>query len=252
MTTPNDNLISTLKLAGLNQSEATVYLTCLEIGASSAWEIYAKSGIKRPTVYAILENLVADGVASKTDDGKRTIFSVVQPAELLLTIENKKNEFKESLTLFDAVASQSVEKPKIRVFEGIEGVRQAYMLSHAQPEDSEVLVMGSPDVWIQYAEANRAYIGDRLKNKIHLRMILPDLKKNKVFLKDDIKELRQTRFLASDVYSPRVETQVFANTVVYIAHSEKTPFATVIENDSIAYDERQRFEMLWKVSKPAK
>jgi len=249
MTTQNDNLIPILKLAGFNQSEAKIYLTCLEIGASSAWDIYLKSGIKRPTCYAVLDNLVADGIASKSFDGKRTIFSVVQPQELLLTIDNRKNEFKESLPLFDAVASQSMEKPKIRIYEGIEGVRQAYMLSHAQPEDSEVLVMGSPDVWIQYAEANRAYISDRMKNKIHLRMILPDLKKNKVFLKDDIKELRQTRFLSLDVYSPKVETQIFGNTVIYIAHSEKTPFATVIENDSIAYDEKQRFELLWKSAK---
>ena len=131
MTTPNDNLISTLKLAGFNQSEAKIYLTCLEIGASSAWDIYLKSGIKRPTVYAVLDNLVADGVAAKTFDGKRTIFSIVQPADLLLTIDNRKNEFRESLPLFDAIASQSIEKPKIRIYEGIEGVRQAYMLSHS-------------------------------------------------------------------------------------------------------------------------
>jgi len=249
MTTLNEQLISILKLAGFNETEARIYLTCLELGASSAWDIYLKSGIKRPTVYAVLDNLVADGVASKSFDGKRTIFSVVQPQELLLTIDNRKNEFKESLSLFDAVASQSIEKPKIRIYEGIEGVRQAYMLSHQQPEGSEVLVMGSPDVWIEYAEANRAYIADRLRNQIHLRMILPDLKKNKVFLKDDEKELRQTRFLSSEIYSPKVETQIFANTVIYIAHSEKTPFATVIENDSIAFDERQRFEMLWKTAK---
>jgi len=248
-TQPNDNLITVLKLAGFNQTEAKVYLTCLEIGASSAWDIYLKSGIKRPTVYAVLDNLVADGIASKSFDGKRTIFAVVQPQELLLTIDNRKNEFRESLPLFDAVASQSVEKPKIRIYEGIEGVRQAYMLSHAQPEGSEILVFGSPDIWLQYAEANRAYIKNRIEKKLSLRAILPESKKYKKFIKDNEKELRQTRFLPQDIYSPRVETQIFGNTVVYIAHSEKSPFATVIENDSIAFDERQRFEVLWKMAK---
>ena len=248
MTIQNENLISTLRLAGLNQSEAKIYLTCLELGSSSAWNIYLKTGLKRPTVYAVLENLVADGIATKTFDGKRTIFTVVKPSELLLTIENKKNEFKESLSLFDAVASKSIEKPKIRVFEGIDGVRQAYLLSHNQPEGSEILVFGKPDIWIQYAEANRAYIKDRLAKRLALRAILPDLAKNKIFLKDDKKELRETRFLPKEIYDPRVETQIFTNTVIYIAHSEKEPFATVIENDSIYFDEKQRFEALWKIA----
>lgn len=249
MTTPNENLISTLKLVGLNTTESKIYLASLELGPASAWNIYLKTGIKRPTCYAVLDNLVAEGIAAKTNDGTRTIFSVAKPEELLLTMDSRKNEFKESLPLFDAVASDSVEKPKIRIFEGIDGVRQAYMLSHNQPEGSEVLVFASPDIWIQYAEANRAYIADRLANKIFLKTILPDRAKNKVFLKDDKKELRETRFLSPDHYSPRVETQVFGDTIVYIAHSEKEPFATVIENKAIAHDERDRFELLWRLAK---
>jgi len=249
MTTVNNNLISTLKLAGLNETEAKVYLACLELGPTSAWNIYLKTGIKRPTCYAVLENLVADGIASKTNDGTRTVFSVVKPEELLFTLENRKNEFRESLSLFDAVASKSAEKPRVRVYEGMDGVRQAYMLSHNQPEESVVLVLGSPDVWYQHAEANRAYIADRMTKRIHLKMILPDLSKNKVSLGEDRKELRETRFLSPKNYSPKVETQIFGNTVIYIAHSEKEPFATVIENSAIAHDEKERFSQLWQIAK---
>lgn len=249
MTTTNENLISTLKLAGLRDSEAKIYLVCLELGPSSAWNIYLKSGIKRPTCYAILDELVGEGIAAKNSDGQRTIFSVVSPTELLLKLESKKNQFKESLPLFDAVASKSAGKPKIRVYEGIEGVRQAYLLSHAQPEESVVLVLGSPDIWYKHSEANRAYIADRMVRRIHLKMILPDLPKNKVSLKDDKKELRETRFLPPVKYSPKVETQIFGDTVIFIAHSEKEPFATVIENAAIAHDERERFLALWNLAK---
>ncbi len=243
------DLISTLKLAGMNETEAKVYLACLELGPASAWNIYLKTGIKRPTCYAVLDSLVADGIAAKTNDGTRTIFSVVKPNELLQTIESRKNEFKESLPLFDAIASDSIEKPRIRLFEGIDGVRQAYMLSHEQPEGSDVLVCGSSDVWMQYEEANRAYIAERLAKKIKLRVLYSDTKNNRAYSATDKKELRESRFLPEDTYSPKVETQIFGNTVIYIAHSEKSPFATVIENSAIAHDERERFNALWKIAK---
>ena len=248
MTTTNDNLISTLKLAGMNETEAKIYLACLELGPASAWNIYLKTKIKRPTCYAVLDNLVADGLASKTDDGVRLIFSVAEPKKILMKIDQRKNEFHKSLPLFDALKSESKEKPKIRVYEGVEGVRQAYMLSLDQPDDSEILVLGSAKIWSEYNDANKLYVAERVSKNIKLKVIFANTNENHVFLKLDREEMRETKFLPPEYFNPKVETQVYGNTVVYIAHSEKEPFATVIENESIANDEKQRFEILWKVS----
>lgn len=249
MTTTNDNLTSTLNLAGLNDSEAKVYLTCIELGPASAWNIYLKSGIKRPTCYAVLENLVADGIAAKTDDGQRTIFSVINPAELLLKIDSRRNQFKESLALFDAISSKSSQKPKVRIYEGIEGIRQSYLLGLGQPEGSEILIFGSANIWIENKEGNQAYISERLSKNINLKILFADIKSNHSLLANDKKELRSTRFLSERKYNPVTETQIFGGTVVYIAHSETEPFATVIENAAIAHDEKQRFESLWNVAR---
>ena len=248
MTTTNENLITTLKLAGLNETEAKIYLACLELGKSSAWNIFKKTGIKRPTCYAVLDNLVADGIAFKAFDGTRTIFSVIEPEKLLMTIDNRKNEFRASLPLFDALKSESPAKPKIKVYEGIEGVRQAYMLSLDQPEGGEILVLGSTKVWAEYSDINKSYVAERVSKNISLRALFANTKDNHIFLKMDRHEMRESRFLPQKYFDPKVETQVYGDTVVYIAHSEKEPFATVIENESIANDVRQRFEILWEIS----
>lgn len=248
MTTPNIDLISSLKLAGMNESEAKIYLACLELGPASAWSIYLKTKIKRPTCYAVLDNLLADGIASKTYDGSRAIFSVVAPANLLMTLENRKNEFRQSLPLFDALKSESKEKPKIRVYEGLEGLRQAYMLGLNQPEGSEILIYGAAKIWADFSEANKAYIAQRVTKNIVLRILFANTEVNHTFLKMDREELRETRFLPPEYFSPKVETQVFGSTVIYIAYADKEPFATVIENEAIASDERERFEILWTVS----
>lgn len=249
MTIQNENLISTLKLAGLNETEAKIYLANLELGPSSAWNIYLKTKIKRPTCYAVLDNLVADGIATKTNDGNRNIFTVIDPEKLLMSLEVKKNEFFKSLPLFDALKSESKEKPKIRVYEGIEGVFQAYMLGLDQPEGSEILVFGSTKIWAKYNSLIKVYLAERVTKNINIRALYTNSKDKHLYLKMDREELRETKFLPRDYYDPKVETQVFGGTVIYIAHSEKEPFATVIEDESIAFDVRQRFEILWQVSK---
>ena len=248
MTIVNQNLISTLKLAGLNETEAKIYLACLELGPASAWNIYKKTGIKRPTCYAVLDNLLTDKIASKKDDGNRAIFAVIEPAQLLMTMENRKNQFHQSLPLFDALKSESKEKPKIWVYEGIEGVKQACMLGVDQPEDGEILILASAEIWSKYSQSNKTYLAERVTKNIGQRVLFTNTKENQTFLKMDREELRETRFLPQDYFNPKAETQVFGDTVVYMTDSSKEPFATVIENEAIAADERQKFEILWKVS----
>lgn len=248
MTNLNDNLITTLKLAGLNETEAKIYLACLEMGKASAWEIYKKTGIKRPTCYAVLDNLVADEIAFKKNDGKRSIFTVIAPAKLLMTIDYRKNQFKKSLPLFEGLQSESKDKPKIRIYEGIDGIIEAYRLGLEQPEGSEVLSFGSTKIWQEYNDINKVYTAERVVKNINLRVLFAMNSDRHLFLKMDHEEMRETRFLPKEHYAPKNETLVFADTVVYITHSDEKPFATVIENESIANDERQRFEILWKVS----
>lgn len=248
MTNLNDNLISTLKLAGLNETEAKIYLACLENGAVSAWEIYKKTGIKRPTCYAVLENLVADEIAFKKNDGKRSIFTVIAPAKLLMTIDYRKNQFKKNLPLFEGLKSESKDKPRIRIYEGFDGIQEAFRLGLEQPEGSEILSFGAARSWHEYANLSCGFTAERVTKNINLRVLFTSNADKHVFLKMDYEELRQTKFLPKEHYDPKNEIHIFANTIIYVAYVETHPFATVIESESIVHDERERFEILWKIS----
>lgn len=135
------------------------------------------------------------------------------------------------------------------MYEGLEGVRQVYYQGLQGPEGGERLVLANPGFWYQNPEENDAFVTERVKKKISLRMIFPDDKQNYKSLGNDRAEMRRTRFLPKDQFNPAVETQIYPNKVVFIAHSEKEPFATVIENPAIAQIERQKFELLWEAAK---
>jgi sugar-specific transcriptional regulator TrmB len=242
-------LVKKLKLLGFEDNEARVYLASLEIGPAPMWDIYQKSFIKRTTCYQIFEKFIERGIAAKTLESKHTIFSVVSPENLVTSLEKRKDQFRESLPMFDALVSKSSAKPEISLYKGLEGVRQVYYQGLEGPEGGERLLFGSPKIWLDFPEENDAYIKERLRKKISLRMIFPDSEENYAMLGTDKNELRKTRFLPKNQYNPPIETQIYPNKVAYIAHSESEPFATVIESAAIALAERQKFELLWNIAK---
>ncbi len=208
MTTTSSDLLTALKGIGLNKNEASIYLTCLELGPSSIWDISKKSGIKRPTCYIILDELIWKGHASSTNDGKRTIYSVDAPKILL-------KAYNESLNL---------------------------------PKGSEILVYGTAEVKVSYGEFIAEYLKNRVKKGIHVRAILPDTESSREILQLDKAELRETRFLPQEKFDPHTEINVFSDIITYIAHSEQSPFGTVIESPSLANLEKQRFNLLWDIA----
>ncbi len=248
MTIKNEKLIAPLLLAGLNETEAKIYLACLEMGPSSAWNIFKKTGVKRPTCYASLDKLVADEIAHKKFDGARSIFSVITPAKLLMTLDYRKNQFRKALPLFAALKSTAEDKPRVQVFEGLDGIHQAYILGLDQPENSEILVFGSARIWQEINQQDSFYTAERVSKNITSRALFANLPHNQLFAKMDRMELRETRYLPQEYFDPKTEIQVFDNTVIYVTYSETAPYATVIENQAIAADMRQQFEILWKLS----
>jgi HTH-type transcriptional regulator, sugar sensing transcriptional regulator len=245
MTTQNNDLILALKGAGLNKNEATIYLTCLELGPSSIWDIAKKSGIKRPTCYVILDELTWKGLASSTFDGKRTIYSVDSPKQLLRTVERRQERLTQSLSQLEAVASKSPQKPVVRLYEGVQGVMEAYNNTLDRPKGSEILIYGTALVEVNYKEFINDYIANRVKKGISTRVILADTPENRQIATRNSGELRETRFLPEEQFNPTVEVNISGDSIAYIAHSETEPFATVIENATLAQEEKQRFNLLW-------
>lgn len=75
--------VDSLKHIGLNEKEAQIYLSLLELGKATVLSVSKRSGIKRPTAYLVLESLVEKGFVSRIIKGKKTFFSSQNPKKLL-------------------------------------------------------------------------------------------------------------------------------------------------------------------------
>jgi len=126
----------TLKQLGLSEKQARIYLALLELGESPMTEIARKANLKRPTVYLIIDELIILGLCSELTKGKKKFYSAIHPRRLV-EMTHFRNKQAEKL-LPELVALQNTaEKPKVRMLEGLEGMRTAYEEAYASLNNKE-------------------------------------------------------------------------------------------------------------------
>lgn len=125
-----------LQNIGLDDKEAKVYLAGLQTGPATIVELAKVSGIKRSTVYEVVEDLKEKSLVNVSQQGKRRIFSVQEPENLLLFLEQKNNVLRQILPDLEAIKNISARKPAIRIFEGVSGLQQIYEDIIKKPETS--------------------------------------------------------------------------------------------------------------------
>lgn len=119
---------------GLSIDETRVYEALLENGPLGAGDLLTHTkNIKRGLLYKVLERLTERGLVIQEKKSGKALF-VPQPPESLLHIAESQEEAarksKESLqSLLPALKAKynlSTERPVIRYFEGVEGLREMY------------------------------------------------------------------------------------------------------------------------------
>ncbi len=119
-----------LKQAGLSEGEARVYLASLESGPDTVMHLAEKAKIKRPTCYVMIESLIQKGLMSSFIKGKKRYFSAEHPGKLLDLIAAEREEIlgreghvEKVLPELASFFNVSATRPRVRFFEGKEGVR---------------------------------------------------------------------------------------------------------------------------------
>lgn len=115
---------------GLSDKEAKVYLAALQLGPQPVQDIARKAGVNRATTYVMIEALTKKGLMASFDRGKKRYFSAEQPDRLLSVLhvqveelKEREREFSQVLPELRALLSGAAERPRVRFFEGAEGLR---------------------------------------------------------------------------------------------------------------------------------
>lgn len=234
-----------LQNLGLNEKEARVYLALLDLGSSSAISIADRAGVKRPTTYLVLSELVRKGLVSITPREKKALYQAESPEKIAFLIEKQNQALKEVLPELLAHYKPGGSKPSVKLFSGIEGIKTVYY--DTLTEGKEILAY----LGVEQAEEHlkdffqKDYGPKRVNAGIFARVIAPKTPSAADYCKQDARFRRQTKFIDAKKYPFTIEKNIYGNKVAIISHSKKEHFGLIITSPEIARTEKSVFELIW-------
>lgn len=233
-----------LEQAGMSKKQAKIYLAALSLGETTIKEIAQKSGVRRTTIYDVIQEMIDAGYIKLTSHGARRKFLAVTPEELQFII--KRRVFAIQGVLEDLVQISNVEKakPKVWFFEGVEGIKNAFNDTLKYPE-SEVYQWASRDLLdVLGEEWSAKFMAKRANEKIFAKTLSLDLPDVRKYKKMDDKHYREMRLVDPQKFPFEIELDVYGKRVAMISVKDK--MAVIIESKPIANTLKVIHKMCWE------
>ena len=240
---------------GLSEKEAKVYLAALQLGGRTAQDIGKKAGVNRATTYVILLAMIKKGLASSFTKGKKTFFAAEPPEQLdhILrkreeAIFEQRRDLEKMIPELRALYNRAEAKPKIRFFEGYDGVRSMIEeVTRTAPKGahlSEFLALDEAvAAFPNYAALTSFHL---LKRKLAARVIYTHADGPQAGM-DDAAEQRQARFVPRGKYP-------FAASILLVEEADRVVISTfrrgyagmIIENPELLLTLLTIFDFWWE------
>ena len=245
-------MIKQLQHLGLSDKEASVYMASLELGSDTVQEIANRAEVKRANTYVVIEKLMGKGLMSSVEKGKKTLYQVEDPKQLLRLIEEqeddikkKEQEFKKHLPELETLFDIAEEKPKVRYFEGKEGliaIREDYF----KAKDKEVVGFFALD-------EEKKIFSEEERKKANQRRVSKKIKFKLLYTREDGKfeknpELTIARFIPKDKFPLSSSFILYDNKVGIVSLRGKL-VGVIIENKEIANTLKSIFDLAWEGAK---
>lgn len=233
----------TLKQFGLDNREIKVYLALIQLGRAPVLDIAKKAGIKRPTTYLVLDDLIKKGLATKTLEKSKKIFIAESPEKLAEISQQRRRAITEIIPGLLTMYNVKTDKPQLILYEGAEGIHQAY----------EIIAKEAKDVWwfadIDYILTNFPEIP-----VLFLKMMRDkDLKQREINFKTN-KAIAFARKKSSKNFVFRFTTLpvdidfALFNDKLVIFSLKDNLYAVIIEDHKIVKSFKSLYTLAWKSS----
>lgn len=226
---------------GFSDKEVKVYLTALRLGMQPASVLAKHLKMNRVTAYVICKKLIERGVANVVTRNNIQYFTVERPEALMQYAERQqknwvrlRKEVDRKLPEFKTYMRDVSALPKVRFYEGIEGIKTVYedTLKHGSPIHAFLTVDTIPQEIKDFLM--RDYMPQLLKRKIHSQIIAADSERTRRYQKRDKKYLRETVIVRPKEFPFETEIALYGkDRVAFISFREGDLTAIIIENQAI-------------------
>lgn len=255
------HLMKELRNIGLSEKAAAVYAAVLELGVAFPSKIAEKTKLNRTTVYHILTDLAVKGLITEIERKNKLCYQIERPERLVRFTKNQIRLAEERaeraqtiLPVIEGLYNIVPHKPRVRFFEGLEGVLAAYEDHISGSEPYEMLGYSNVEKLMQLLPP--AFVKNYVKRKqemgVTTRGIFPDTPFSRNYNKEIYrgagkKTLVQFRMVPAEQFPHEVEITVYGKDKVSVINFQKnTLIGVIIEDPTISQMMRMIFDLAWK------
>ena len=239
---------------GLTEKEAKIYLAALESGEATAAHIAMKAHLERPTVYAILEKMKEKGLVTQSKRRGVLYFAALPPQILIDRMKRSAEGAERALPLLLELAYSSPLKPRIRFYEGMDGLKEIMRQISFSKEaaigftDYEMM----PEELFQFIRKELTPRRRKLGNFI--RLIIPRTEKNLVVQREDPAghHYGEHRIVDFPEQETHIEIVLFeADKIAFISFIPGEMFGVIMHSAAIHHTLKDLFFVLWNNAEKA-
>lgn len=230
-----------LQPLGFDEKTEKIYRTLLALADAPVSKIAKGAGLKRTSVYHILENLVAMGIVSSyTSRGTRHYFAE-SPRKIKSFFEQKMILAERLLPLLREDIDEGRRRTNIRVFEGREGVKSISEES-LEVKEKAVLSLGSSERFLEFVGGKHGYGERRRKKGIFVRALRFEGDE-----KGTNPKFHEIKFLPKEFDFPGFIIIFDKKVGIILFEGEGLGF--IVESEKFSRMAKSIFEALWEVGK---
>jgi sugar-specific transcriptional regulator TrmB len=221
-----------------------VYLASLELGQASVSDISKKAGLKRPTVYLTIDELLQKQLIYKVAKGKKNLYHAEKPDKIVSDLKSKLEQLENLLPELENIYQHPLPKPRIRFYEGKHGLKQIY----------QEIASSSAQVFtcVSIEKLNQVF------NQQEIKQLFKTARECETKFKDLLEPSAQAKKYAKAEYRQKIgpikflpkDFKLSTDTLIYGSKTAMISFndlvAVVIENQPIAQTQKMFLESLRK------
>jgi len=245
----DEHILKTFESVGIPKMQTTVYLDLLKNKESTATEISKRTKMHRANVYDTLTKLKERNLVYLSSKEGKQVFAALS-TDLIINEEKDKLENLKTAMNYIKTTYVSGQTPKVYTLEGLNAVKSILF----------GLLEKKSDIWIYGLAENENVINvlnDRLMHSFHIERIKKHIELKMLFYKfphEEIKTLSNLKFTEARLL-PKTQqsktsqiTQIVCDGSVYITLWIHPIYTIVIENDIIAKEYLDFYNILWNFS----
>lgn len=245
-------LTEVLTTLGLKQADIVTYEALLQVSPASIRNIAAQAGINRGSVYEALKRLVTHGLASVKQRGQRDYYTAESPEKIHELIRDKRRDLLTASETAKVIIPHLVTKhappkghPAVRYYEDDEGVATVLkdVIQTCRKLDKRLYYSYSSKKIRQYLYRKFPQFTDRrIAEEIEVLVIAEGEG-------GEGAPFSTRKWLTNETVNAEIASYVliYGNKVALVAiANDLTPYAVVIEDNSVASMQKLLFEQLWQ------